>query len=114
MIIPFNYFFGTHDNLSSSFALPAQFLIHPYAAALFNAFVNGGHLLIMKMVDLVVKRQLILTRNDVGGFVRAIGFCYIAQLFKSQAVFIMQGLDAKYMQWSRRIAQWACPEENSH
>jgi hypothetical protein len=106
MIIPFNHIFGTHDTLAGSFALTAQFLVHPYAAALFNAFVNGGHLLIMKMVDIVVQRQLILTRNDVGGFVRAVGFCYIATFLKDQAIHKMHGLDGMFISWSCRIARW--------
>ncbi len=110
MIIPFNYIFGHHDNLSGSLAFTAQFLIHPYAAALFNACINGGHLLAMKVVDIFVKRQLILTRTDAGGFVRAIAFCYIAQL--TNHISNDCALDKKYMKWSYSIANWLYPKSD--
>ncbi len=106
MVIPFNRIFGHHDNLSGSLAFTAQYLIHPYAAALFNAYINGGHLIVMKVVDIFVKRQLILTRADAGGFVRAIAFCYIAQL--TNHIFSECALDKKYREWSHAIANQLC------
>ncbi len=88
----------SNDNLSGSFVWTVQLLIHPYAAALSNAFVNGGHLLVIKIVDLVTKQQLLLTKNDVGGFVRAIGFCYLARVINHYAFYDSFWLDGKYQE----------------
>jgi hypothetical protein len=111
MIIPFNHIFGHHDNLSGSFAFASQFIVHPYAAALFNAFMSGGYPLVMKVTDIFASRQLIFTRNDLGGCVRAIGFCYIAQCLKvylSHTPFVGQVslVDQKYKLWATKFAHW--------
>jgi hypothetical protein len=104
MIIPFNYIFGHHDNLSGSFAFASQFLIHPYAAALFNAFING-YPLATKVTDMFVKQQLLLTRDDLGGVVRAVGFCYIAQCLAKHLIEI-SSVDKKYQEWAFKLARW--------
>jgi hypothetical protein len=100
MIIPFNRIFGHKDNLAGSFAFAAQWVVYPYAAALFNAYMNGGHLLVMKGVDLVFKQRLTLTRNDVGGFARAFAFCYLANLLNRSNSF----LNKLYEIWSVQLA----------
>jgi len=101
-VIPFNEIFGHKDNFSCSLAFASQFIVHPYAASLFNAFINGGFLLILKSIDLVFKRQLILTRNDVGSFARAIGFLYAAYFLKEG--LSSNPLDLTYRQWARKLA----------
>lgn len=110
LIIPFNRIFGHHDNLSGSFAFTAQFLIHPYAAALFNAFINGGYPIVMKVIDIFATRQLILTRTDAGGFVCAIAFCYLAKVLTTHVAAadcnFINSLDRKYSEWSNGIANW--------
>ena len=111
MIIPFNYIFGHQDNLSGSFAFASQFLIHPYAASLFNAFINGGYPLVTKAIDIFVKQQLDLTRDEVGGFVRAIGFCSLAQsLLEHSAVCPPKWsyVDQKYQKWAHTLARRCC------
>lgn len=100
--IPFNRIFGHKDNLSGSLAFASQFIIHPYAACLFNAFINGGFLLLLKTTDLVSKRQLILTRNDVGSFARAISFLYVAYYLKH--IDQNHWLDSKYRGWAHQLA----------
>lgn len=104
-IIPFNNIFGRHDNLSGSLAFASQCLIHPYSASLFNAFINGGYPLMTKVIDSFVKRQLILTRDDLGGFARAIGFCYIAKCLKPK-LFETSSVDKRYQVWSYKFAYW--------
>ncbi|MBS0648677.1 MAG: hypothetical protein JSS10_05575 [Verrucomicrobia bacterium] len=101
-IIPFNYFFGHHDNLSGSLALASQYILHPYAAALFNATINGGFLLVTKTTDIVYKQQLILTRKDAGDFARALGFLYVAYFLKD--ALKDHPLDKKYQEWANRLA----------
>jgi hypothetical protein len=123
MIIPFNYIFGHHDNLSGSFAFASQFLIHPYAASLFNAFINGGYTLVTKVLDVFAKRQLIFTRDDLGGVVRAIGFCTLAHYLqaysnlscfnlstvkKSNPLYTPCYIDTKYQEWAGKFARWYC------
>ncbi len=121
MIIPFNYIFGHHDNLSCSFVFTTQFVIHPYAASLFNAFINGGYTLAMKVLDVFAKQQLILTRDDLGGVVRAIGFCTIAKCLqeysklpafntssikKNYPVYSPSYIDNKYQEWASKFSRW--------
>lgn len=101
-IIPFNIIFGHKDNLSGSLAFASQIIIHPYAACLFNAFINGGFLLILKTTDLVSKRQLILTRNDAGSFARALGFLYVAHYLKN--IDEKHWLDSAYRGWAHQLA----------
>ncbi len=103
VIIPFNRIFGHQDNLSGSFTFASQWIIHPYAAALFNAFMNGGILLVFKTVDVVTKRQFILTRNDVGGFARAFSFLCLAQFLKT-SMSRDHYVDRKYQRWSHYLA----------
>lgn len=105
MIIPFNHLVGHHDNLSGSLTFASQCIVHPYAAALFNAFMNGGYPLVMKVTDIFASRQLIFTRDDLGGCVRAIGFCYVAQCLK-EYLALSSPVDQKYYIWSKNIAQW--------
>ncbi|HUD01941.1 MAG TPA: hypothetical protein VMR37_06405 [Rhabdochlamydiaceae bacterium] len=102
MIIPFNRIFGHKDNLAGSFVFAAQWMVYPYAAALFNAYMNGGHLLVMKGVDLIFKQRLTLTRNDVGGFARAFAFCYLANLLNRSNASV----DILYLHWSHQLAHW--------
>lgn len=101
-VIPFNKLFGHHDNLSGSLAFASQFMIHPYAAALFRATIDGGFLLVMKTTDIVSKRQLNLTRNDAGAFARALGFLYVAYFLKD--ALQDHPLDKKYRQWAQTLA----------
>jgi hypothetical protein len=108
VIIPFNWIFGSHDNLSGSCAFATQWLIHPYAAALFNAYINGGHLLVMKVVAIVFNQRLILTRNNVGGFVRAYAFCHLARLIKYY-ILDSHPLDLIYQGWAKKLAGIATP-----
>lgn len=103
VIIPFNKIFGHQDNLSGSLALGSQFIIHPYAAALFNATINGGFLLLLKTTDIVYKQQLILTRNDVGAFARALGFLYVAYFLKD--ALKTHPLDITYQKWAENLAR---------
>jgi hypothetical protein len=108
MIIPFNYIFGHQDNLSGSFAFASQFLIHPYAASLFNAFINGGYPLVTKAIDIFAKWQLSLTKDDLGGFVRAIGFCYIAERLHPYNNHLRPYIDQKYQNWASKLAHRCC------
>jgi hypothetical protein len=101
-IIPFNIIFGHKDNLSGSLAFASQIIIHPYAACLFHAFINGGFLLLLKTTDLVSKRQLILTRHDAGSFARALGFLYVAYYLKN--IDQNHWLDCKYRGWAHQLA----------
>lgn len=105
MIIPCNHFVGHHDNLSASLTFASQFIIHPYAAALFNAFMNGGYPLVMKVIDIFASRQLIFTRDDLGGCVRAIGFFYIAKCLKEN-LLNSSPVDQKYQIWANKFAHW--------
>jgi hypothetical protein len=107
VIIPFNRIFGSQDTLSGSLAFATQWLIHPYAAALFNAYINGGRLLVIKAIDIVFKRQLILTRGDIGGFARAIAFCFIARCLKNYT----NVLDFQYLKWSSMMADFLKPNK---
>jgi hypothetical protein len=97
--ISFNYIFGRR-----SFAFASQFLIHPYSAALCYAFINVRYPLVTIATDLFVKRQLLLTRADLGGFVRAVGFCYIAKCLErsTQRSYV----DIKYQIWASELAFW--------
>jgi hypothetical protein len=112
--IPFVYFFGFNDDLGPSLSLTAQFLIHPYAAALTHGFLPGGLLLIKKVADLFVKRQLIFTRDDAADFATSIMFCYIAQLIDK--VQNHGFLDRQYRHWSKAIANrfFPQPKRNKH
>lgn len=101
-IIPFNIIYGHHDNLSGSFAFASSFIIHPYAACLFQAFINGGFLLLLKTTDLVSKQQLILTRDEAGAFARAMGFLYAAYYLKNTGR--NHWLDGIYRGWAQRLA----------
>lgn len=88
VIIASNRIFGSDNNVSRSFAFSVQFFIHPYAAALLNVFTN-----------------LIPPHKDIGGVIRAMGFCLIAHLLQERG----NGLDQKYEQWSKIIALWKYP-----
>jgi len=104
--IPFMHIFGKYDN--GGFYFMAQFLIHPYAAALLSAFTTGGHLFIAKVMDIFMQRQLIFTPDDVGDLAAAIAFCNIAQLINhsNDRGF----LDRKYLLWSDAFATWLYPQ----
>lgn len=102
-IIPFNRIFGHHDNLSGSLAFAAQFLIHPYAASLFNACINGCPL-VMKVIDFFVKRQLILTRNELGECARAIAFLHLGHHLRQSHYYSY--VDRKYRDLATKLAYW--------
>ncbi len=84
-----------------------MWIIHPYAAALFNAAIFGGIVLLMKSVDMASKRQLTLTRADAGSFALAVGFLYAAQQIKKHALKD-HWVDQKYQQWSNQLASRIC------
>jgi len=106
--IPFAYIFGDYTDLSVNVAFMARFLIHPYAAALHTGFINGGVLLIEKVMEVFIGKSFTLTPDDVGNFVIATAFFHIAQLIEQPQ--IKGFLDQKYSQFSHAFATKVYPQ----
>ena len=107
LVIPFNHAFGSQGNLSASLAMGAQWLIHPYAAAHFNAAISGGIFLVMQGADMISKRQFNFTREHAGPLALTVGFLYLAQVIKEH-VLDYQYVDGKYRDWAALAATKIC------
>lgn len=91
MMVVCRRFSWAQENHSRSFVFATQWLIHPYAAALFNASTHGSPLL-WKVIGLFSKHQVFFTKEDVGSFFTLFAFCFVAQGLKEYT----NGLDDRY------------------
>ena len=89
--IPCKWILWSEGGLSAGAAFAVQFLIHPYAASLLNAFVHG-YPLILKVVNFILNHQLTITTFDFNCAFRMFAFCLIAQGLKNYP----NGLDDVY------------------
>jgi len=96
--------FGVQSNISDGFAFAAQWLIHPYAAALLNAFTNV-YPLIAKMIALLSKHQFFNATDYVGGFFRMIAFCFIAQRLKNDPSALDKGYSLLSLLFAARLSK---------
>ena len=93
------WIFGGKGMIINRFSFAAQWLIHPYAAALSNACIRL-YPLTMKIIALLSKGQFFNSKDYIGDFFAMIAFCILAIPLKNYT----NALDRQYFVWSCRLA----------